>query len=194
MGYHAAMRTVVLVVALTWGCGNEVVRVPSPPCDQPMLNGAVDSEEALSIATCLLEKPLPLLSLAGSGISSDGALPRWDVTLLGDGLVHSVGLAEGLRSGVAEYTLEEIFGSGGCLTTVPRPADSADVVPHALATLGAGDSALEYRIASDCLVGGTEGHLVVAKGNDRLLYSPDGKLIAPCLGCVADDPRACCAL
>ena len=173
--------------------------MPAPPCEQPILDGAVDSATARAIARCVTEDGAALLSLDGAGsgeAASDGALASWDVVLLGDGVVHAIGLAEGLQAGTESHPPEQLFPGGICSDLLALTANSADVVPHALAVaLGPleGDS-LRYRIGSDCLTGGTGGRIVVSRAADRLVYGPDGKLVEECLACGADDPRACCEL
>ena len=173
--------------------------VPPDPCDAPILAGPVDSDAAIEIARCATKSEAELLSLEGEGTrpeAAEGAFARWDVVLLGDGVVLAVGLAEGLEAGVAEYLPAEIFPGGSCAQTVALTINSADLVPHALtAGLGPLTGELGYRLASDCLADGTSSPIVLMNASgDRLIYTADGTLLESCLDCAAGDPRACCSL
>jgi hypothetical protein len=194
-----ALRIVALGLVVSCSCATEVISVPAPPCDQPILDGPVDSATALEIARCVVDSDAALLSLDGSGTgaaASEGVLASWDVILFGDGVVHAVGLAEGLQAGSASHAPTQLFPGGICNEVIALSVSSADVVPHALsAALGPLDGkSLGYRVASDCLAGGTSGRIVVSHAADRLVYGPDGKLLEECLACAAADARPCCAL
>src|SRR5690606_38912916 len=113
---------------------------------------------------------------------------------LGDDVVHAVGLGAGLEPGTAQHPPESLFPGGQCADVITLATNSADLLPHAVATLSSGSDPLRFRISSDCLASGTSQQIVVQRGVDRMIYASDGKLVEECLTCSAGDARACCAL